>query len=409
VDYKNLKLFNSVLKSDKKYNYDWILLGTVCVLIIGGLAFLASILSVSSTSEFQKDFTKQIVLGVVFGGIISSILAFVDYHWLLKKARLLVIVNIILLGFIALFSLSALVMRTPVTTLISPLSSLPIRPSAANGSLRWIDFGFKGGLSVSFQPSEAAKLVLLIYFAAFLHSFGVKKNVNFWDLKKPLYIFLAFAGLIFLQPDLGTVLIIFTILLSALWVSKISLKILAPLAIGVLIISGLLINFTDYRKARVDALRDGNSDAAYQITQVKRAIQNGGVWGKGYGNSEFKRAKLIPFASTDAIIGVIGEEMGFVWTTLFISLYFVVFWRGVKISKETDDLGGKSLAIGIVVWIVSQAFLNLAGITGLIPLKGLPLPFVSGGGTALALNIIAVGILLNISSQKLDKSSFSNP
>jgi cell division protein FtsW len=203
-----------------------------------------------------------------------------------------------------------------------------------------------------------------------------------------------------LQPDMGTVLLIFGILAASMWSAQIPVKILVYLGVVVSILAVFLTLAASYRLNRVTAFLDPDSATATQIRGVQNAIRNGGFFGKGYGNSELKQQDgAIIEQSTDAIIGVIGEEIGFFGTTLFLSLYVVLLWRGMRAAKYAPDLGGQALATGITVWLVAQAFINVSGMVGLIPLDGVPLPFVSQGGTAIIINLLAVGILLNISAQ----------
>ncbi|NJS41584.1 FtsW/RodA/SpoVE family cell cycle protein [Candidatus Gracilibacteria bacterium] len=207
--------------------------------------------------------------------------------------------------------------------------------------------------------------------------------------------------MIFIQPDLGSILLLFIILFAAMAVGKVDKKILTTLTLGVVLFGAIASVATPYRRERVLAVINPNHVDAetYQIDQVRNAIVNGGLWGQGYGHSSSKQQNLILESSTDSIIAVIAEEMGFIVTIIFTSLYLFLFYRGLKIAQNTPDIGGKTLAVGISVWIVSQAFLNISGNLGLLPLKGLPLPFVSAGNSSIVLNLASVGILLNISSQ----------
>jgi cell division protein FtsW len=134
------------------------------------------------------------------------------------------------------------------------------------------------------------------------------------------------------------------------------------------------------------------------VLEIQEAMASGGLFGVGYSRSDLK--DRIPESTTDGIIGVIGAEGGFFLVSLVIVLYLIIFLRGMKIASEAEDAGGKALAVGISVWIILQSFWNIAGMVGLFPLKGLPLPFISEGGTAMVINLMTIGILLNISTQK---------
>ena len=184
-----------------------------------------------------------------------------------------------------------------------------------------------------------------------------------------------------------------------MWLAKTPLKILLTLGIIVAIAGSILTLTYGYRRNRFEALFNPDSSVASQVSLGQIAIQRGGLFGLGYGNSESKQKGLIYEGSTDLIVTIIAEEMGFVFTLLFLSLYLFLIFRSLQIAKNAPDVGGSAIAIGIGVWLSTQAFLNLAGILGLLPLKGFPLPFVSEGGSSMVLNLMAVGVLLNVSSQ----------
>jgi cell division protein FtsW len=378
-----------------------------------GLAFLASSLSTRPQEVFLREFFKQLFLGIGLGSVICFFLARLDYHELIKRANWFLILNFTLLGFLALFALygnivglgSGLRSTQIKAQLISNLDFLPIKPHMANGAIRWIDFPFLP----NFQPSEFTKLGLLVYFAYIFQKFEGKK-LGWMELKKPLYAFILSAFLIILQPDLGTVLLTFVILFASMWSAKIPLKFLATMTLSVAVFGVIMTAVASYRVDRVLAFLDSSSETGGQIRNVQSAIQNGGMFGKGYGNSEFKqRPGILYEQSTDAIIAIIGEETGFVGSMFVVLLYLLILWRGLKTASLAPDVGGRSLAAGITVWIVSQAFLNIGGMTGLVPLTGVPLPLISQGGSAILINLLSLGILLNISSQTIQKQKSSLP
>jgi cell division protein FtsW len=384
--------------------YDWVLLTIVTIICGLGLAFLASTLSVQNQRDFHQDFIKQLIFGIWIGAVACYIFARLDYKKIFKSKNTLLFITFGMLGFLAVFAAIINVRNlSPVSAIyfIDQFSNLPISPHIANGSVRWIDLRV-----IVIQPSEVAKLTLLIYFCAFLYNFRDKK-IGILDLKRPLYAFIVTSILIYVQPDLGSVLLLFIILFSVMVVGKINSKIIGVLTLLVLVFGLVSSLITPYRRQRVLAvLNPTSSDAeTYQIDQVRNAISNGGLWGQGYGHSSSKQQNLILESSTDSIIAVIAEEMGFVFVAIFVALYLFLFLRGLKIAKNAPDIGGKALAVGISVWIASQAFLNIAGNLGLVPLKGLPLPFVSAGNSSIVLNLTGVGILLNISSQSYGKIS----
>lgn len=391
-----------------QYHYDWFLLAVTILLAVLGLAFLASSLSTKSVTLYQAEFLKQLFFGFWIGGGLMFFLARTDYHKLFVNYKWLLWITLGSLSFLGSFIIIAVVSGTDTQSLVNSVGWLPIRPTYVNGALRWIGFSFLPNI----QPAEIAKLTILIYFAKVINGLDFK-NITWLSLKRPMYVFLTTAILIYIQPDLGSVILLTIILLSGMWSAKIPLKIVGTISvIGFVIALGTILR-TSYRSDRLNTFldfatnanlacrSDSGAGSNYQVCQVRAAISRGGLWGLGYGNSTSKQNNLIPEISTDGIMGIIGEEIGFVGTVGLLMLYLIIFWRGLKAAQEAPDAGGKALAAGIAVWILSQAFINVAGITGLLPLKGTPLPFISEGGTALVLNLAAVGVLLNISGQSV--------
>lgn len=400
---------SSIFKSrNKEVNYDWFLICLVILLVTLGLAFLASSLSPQSLAIYQSEWLKQFFFGGWIGGGLCLFVARTDYHFWFKKSSLLLWITIISLLFLFGFIVISFISHVSLPSIIRNMGNFPIKPYYANGALRWINISFLP----NFQPAELAKLSLLIYLGSFVQQFNTSKSKITWqNLKKPLWTFGFIFLLILLQPDLGSVIIASIILISGLIVAKVPFKILGSL-LGVMVVTSLIfISLYSYRAERVSTFLDffhSSSNACsgdqagnqnFQVCQTRSAIISGGIFGKGYGNSNAKQDGLIPEITTDAILAVIGEETGFFGTTGLVLIYLLIFLRGMRIAKFAPDLGGKVLATGISVWIIAQAFINIGGITGLIPLKGTALPFISSGGTALVLNLIACGVLFNISSQ----------
>lgn len=254
------------------------------------------------------------------------------------------------------------------------------------GARRWIVLG-----SVSFQPSEFVKLALAIYLA----------KVAAQD-KKTLSYFLPIAlvaVLIMLQPDLGTTLVVVVMAMVQAFVSGISLLHLA----GGIIVGGvaslIAIFVSDYRRDRLLTFLQQSRDPlgkSYHIRQVLLALGSGGIFGVGLGQSR-QKFLFLPEAATDSIFAVIAEEVGFIGAIILIGLFAAFVFRGLKIATNAPDRFSKILGTGIVVWIGTQAFLNIGSMVALVPLTGVPLPFFSYGGSALTMVLIATGILLNIS------------
>jgi cell division protein FtsW len=263
---------------------------------------------------------------------------------------------------------------------------LPHFSSLALGARRWITLG-----PINFQPTEIVKFAVCIYLAKV-----ASRNKGALSYFIPLA---AVAALIMFQPDLGTTLVVLIIGLSQIFVSDVNLLYFgASLGLGA-IITFLLVFFSPYRKERLLTFLQLTEDPlgkSYHITQVLLALGSGGIFGVGLGASRQKYL-FLPEASTDSIFAVIAEELGLIGATVIVALfgYFVI--RGLKIAKDAPDIFAKVLATGITAWVGGQVFLNIASMVSLVPLTGIPLPFISYGGSSLVMILTACGILLNIS------------
>lgn len=262
------------------------------------------------------------------------------------------------------------------------------------GANRWIGVG-----SFVFQPSELVKLFLVIFLAAWL-SKSREAVESFWRGFVPfILIMLGIGALIILQPDMGTLvviaivaLVIFFVAGANLWYLAASLPLFAAIFYG-------LVRMAPYRVARLMAFIKPGEDVlgvGYHINQAIIAIGSGGLWGLGFGNSK-QKFNYLPEAASDSIYAIICEELGFIRAAVVIVVFALIAIRGYTIAKKVPDDFGRLLAIGITSWFIIQAAINLAAMLGLIPLTGVPLPFVSYGGSALVISMAAVGILLNIS------------
>jgi len=262
----------------------------------------------------------------------------------------------------------------------------------ALGARRWIDLGF-----FSFQPSEVIKLALAIYFAKLAK--GLKTPISYF---LPLGVVV---GLIMLQPDLGTTLIVSVIALSQIFVSGINIfHFLGALIVGALGTAGLIL-ISPYRKDRVLTFFEATADPlgkGYHIRQILLALGSGGIFGVGVGASRQKYL-FLPEAATDSIFAIIAEELGFIGSVVLIFLFAFFLYKGFRIARGAPDRFSQALAFGITVWVGGQASLNIASMVALTPLTGIPLPFFSYGGSSLVMVLTACGILLNISSYETKK------
>lgn len=320
-------------------------------------------------------------------------------YYFLKKHLYHVLVAICLL-------LAAMKIHYPIwrkwspVILITSLASLclvlvPKIGIKLGGARRWI----KIAPFFSFQPSELAKIAIIIFMASFL----AQKNdqlEEFGSIPTPLFIVLAsFFAFVVAQPDLGTGILIIIVGFSMLYVAGIHFKNMIIPVICFLCCMVILIWITPYRVNRVLSHLDPWSDpkgSGYQLIRSMIAIGSGGKMGLGLGNS-IQNGISIPEPFTDFIFAIIAKEVGLIGACLIVSLFFLVAWRGLRIACNCSDRFGRYLAIGITCLIGYQALINMGVVTGLLPTKGITLPFISYGGTSLIFNALGIGILLNVS------------
>ncbi|TAK95845.1 putative lipid II flippase FtsW [Patescibacteria group bacterium] len=267
----------------------------------------------------------------------------------------------------------------------------------AYGANRWIQLG-----SFSFQPSEMAKLAIIIYLAAWVESRGRKNIRDFIEGLLPFLGVLAIIGFLILeQPDMGTVGVITLIAFSIFFAAGARVAHLAAIAGAGIVGLYALIKFEPYRLNRLLTFLDPGVDPqgiGYHINQALIAIGSGGILGVGLGQSR-QKFNYLPEPVGDSIFAIVGEELGFFGASLVLALFILIAVRGFRVARRAPDEFGKFLAVGITAWIVFQAFMNIGAITGIIPLTGVPLPFISYGGTSLVFLLTASGVLVNISKQ----------
>jgi cell division protein FtsW len=268
---------------------------------------------------------------------------------------------------------------------------------------RWIKLG-----PANIQPSEFAKLAVILYLAWFLDL--KRRNASGMEFRKEDFLqtilpaagpILVCVGLVALQPDLGTSVDIVLIMTAILFVAGLSWKWLAVGATAALPLLYVLITQVSYRQARLTAFLDPGSDpqgSGFQLLQSLIAVGSGGFTGVGLMESKQKLFYL-PEAHTDFIYAVICEELGFLGALLVIALFAAYGWRGLRATFTAPDGFGRMLALGITAMVLCQALINLAVVLGMLPTKGIPMPFVSYGGSSLLVMLLATGVLLNISQQ----------
>jgi cell division protein FtsW len=353
---------------------DMWLFGAAVVLVSAGVVMVYSASAIVAADRFHDPyfFLKRQLFWAMLGGAALWTALRVDYR-LLEKAVLpaLIVAGVLL-----------------VLVLVPPFGQ------AINGTRRWIRFGL-----ISFQPAELAKLALVLYLAAFL----ARRRGDLAEFRTgtlpALGVAGVLAGLVLVQPDLGNCLTLIVVTFGLLYLAGSPARHLAWVAAPALPLIALAIYVAPYRLRRITAFLDPWSDprgSGFQIIQSWLALGNGGLVGQGIGESRQKLFYL-PEAHTDFIFAIVGEELGFIGAAAMVALFAVVVWRGLRIGLRASEPFGAYLALGITVLLATQTLVNLGVVTGLLPTKGLPLPFISFGGSALLMTMVATGVLLNIS------------
>jgi cell division protein FtsW len=347
----------------------------VLVLVTLGLVAFGLVMVFSATSaaaalgegDPMRFLVKQGAYALA-GAVLLTVFARTDYHRLRLLAPTLLV---------AALGLCVLV--------------LAVAP-AVNGARRWFFFG-----PVSFQPSELAKVAVCIWVCAHLSRRPAPETLG--ELMKPIGLVVAlFAGLILVQPDLGTTIALMLMVAGVLVVSGLPLRVLLTAGCAALALGAAAIWLEPYRRARLFAFLDPTQDpqgAGYQTLQAVIGIGSGGLTGNGLGEG-VQKINFLPEAHTDMIFAVVGEELGLVGSTAVVAAFVAFAWAGFRVALRCRDPFGKRLAVGITTLVCAQAAVNLAAVLGIAPLTGIPLPFVSYGGSSLVVLLAAVGVLLNI-------------
>jgi cell division protein FtsW len=356
----------------------------------------------SDRGQLEQRLLILVTLGLVAFGLVmvfsatsaSAALGEGDPMRFLVKQGLYAGAGLVLLAALTRVDYHALRPLAPVLLVgafVACAAVLVIAP-AINGAHRWFVYG-----PVSVQPAEIAKIAVCLWVCAVLARRPVPTTLG--ELMKPVgIVVVAFGGLIVIEPDLGTTISLFLMVGGILLVSGISLRLFA-LASSFAIGAGLLAIWMEpYRRERVFSFLDPWQDAqgaGFQNVQAIIGMGSGGVTGEGLGQG-IQKVNFLPEAHTDMIFAVVGEELGFVGSAVVIAAFAVFAWAGFRIALQCRDPFGKRLAAGITTLVCGQAAVNLAAVLGMAPLTGIPLPFVSYGGSSLLVLLAGVGVLLNI-------------
>ncbi len=365
----------NLLQTVEELRWDlWLAATTIGLTLFG----LVMVYSASAGKKNPSAFLFAQVKAVVLGLIAMAIVRRIDYH---RYAQPLFVY-----GFIGLC-----VLLLMVVFLFPPI----------NNARRWITFhGF------SAQPSELAKLALIIFMGWFLSDRQRYQELdNFWATVAPACVVLGIlAALIMKEPDLGTTLMMCVVFGTMLFAAGVPMRHLLNLS-PLLLIGGLIFVLkVGWRMQRLLVFLDPERDPdgkGYQVMQSLIAVGSGGIDGLGFGKSRQKLA-FLPEANSDFIFAVISEELGFYGTVAVVLTFGIFLWRGWRAGHRAPDMLGRLLAIGLTTGLIAQAFFNISVSLSLVPTKGIPLPLVSAGGTSLIVTLMGIGILMNVSEQGID-------
>ena len=360
-------------------NFDWILFSVIITICLIGIMTIYSATRPLGEEERAVFYIKQ-VTWLTLGVFSLLLIVSFDYFWISRFSLIFYVIGIILL----------------VTVLLLGRTGM--------GAQRWLSIG-----SLSFQPSEFFKLAYIIMLSRYLSA--LKTPLDTISLLRTFFFIALLPFLLLLkQPDLGTALIVLLIFISLVIMRGLQKKVAVLLIIISLISLPFLGNIfwgglKDYQKNRLVAFMDPEIDPSgigYHLNQSKITVGAGKFFGKGYLRGTQGPFRFLPEKHTDFIFAVFAEEWGFFGSFILLSLYFVLIFRGLEIAKMAKDGFGRLLALGITCMFLIYFLINVGMTLGLMPVVGIPLPFMSYGGTALLSNLIAAGILINIRTRRFE-------
>ena len=361
----------------KRVSADYTLLAVTMTLALVGLVMVFSASAIVAGNRFQDPgfFLKRQVAWLALGLLLMHLTSRIDYP-LWKKLSIPMLFGMLLLLVMVL---------------------VPGLGVAAKGARRWLRLG-----PISMQPAEMVKLVTVIYIAAYLTKKGDKITSFREGLLPALIVLGLLSGLVLLEPDLGTVVVLGLVTVGMCFLAGARVSHLLTLGLCAIPVVLVLVLGSSYRRQRLMTFlapwKDAG-DAGFQITQSFLAFGSGGPFGVGLGEGK-QKLYFLPEAHTDFVLALVGEELGLVGTVTVILLFAVFVWRGFQIATRARVPFGRYLGMGITLLIGGQALVNAAVVTGLLPTKGLTLPFVSYGGSSLVVSLIGVGVLLSISRDR---------
>ncbi len=353
---------------------DFIMFATIMLLLSIGIIMIYSASAWTAGIKYGDDmyFLKKQLTWAALGIIIMIIVMGIDYHKLKRFTTLAMIITIPLLLLVFVFP-------------------------EINGAKRWIQLG-----PGSIQPSEIAKYVVVAYLAKSMDYKGEKIRSFIYGVIPYLLIAGFYAGLVLMENNLSICSVIMIVTIIVLFVAGARAWHIFGIITPAGVLAGIVLIFSaEYRKKRLLSFLDPWKDAigdGYQLIQSLLALGSGGIWGLGLGQSR-QKCYYMPEPHNDFIFAIIGEELGLIGCVFLIMLFVLFVWRGIRTAINAKDTYGTLLATGITSIIAVQAIINIAVVTGSMPVTGVPLPFISYGGSSLVINLAAMGVLLNISRQ----------
>lgn len=357
---------------------DWLLFCVTAMLSIFGI-----IVIYSATRTLETN-TNVIVQSGAFavGTVILFAVCFFDYEQLKSLIKPIYIFSVVILIAVLLFGISG-----------------------SWGARSWIRFG-----SIGIQPSEIAKVCFIITFA--YHLSKVEDNINKIIVLIGLLLhLLVIVGLIMLQPDMGSTLVFIFMFICMIFTARISWKYIIPVFAAGTLSLPLIYKFvlSEYQQKRIQVFFNPDLDPldrGYNVIQSKIAVGSGQLWGKGYLQGTQNQLGYLPTKYTDFIFSVISEEFGFIGAALVAAALFVIIWRCFKTAQKADNPFGRYICVGVASMLLFHAFENMGMCIGLMPVTGIPLPFVSYGGTSMVVNLIAIGLVMSVSYHNKPRSVF---
>ena len=364
------------MKIDRRLfvNFDWVLPSLVLLICCAGLLNLYSIGYNLPDADDVPSYVRQ-GYWILIGFMMMIMVLAVDYHFIVRYAYVLYAVSVLLLFFVFLHG------------------------KAVQGSQRWLMlWGF------SFQPSELIKLTIIIALARCFSDKGVEKELGLKNLIAPCFIVFVPCLLILKQPDLGTTLFLGILFFSMVILFKIRRRLIVFFAVsGIILIPMCWFFLKDYQRSRILTFLNPELDplgSGYHIIQSIIAVGSGGILGKGYLKGTQTQLKFLPEQKTDFVFSVFAEEWGFGGVLILIILFLALILWGFQIARRSRDMYGMLIAYGVTMYIFWGVFINIGMVLGILPVVGIPLPFLSYGGSSMVVLMMGVGLLMNVSMRR---------